>query len=214
MSQNISDIQQSYCLYFQSHEVRDLAGVVEHLRHSNIRTTEQLERSKNRAESISCRLEETRANFHQLEAKAANKDFLIITIIDMLLTQIEETHCRNAKGSFDAVETQTPDKSASYFVQRLRQTTVRPSKLRGCGVLSGKGGTIDFNLELLCSYIESEGRRRRRENYCDEGKHPEAMQEDKSKVNAIVAYFDWVETFYKFIKCLKNETLKSTIFLL
>ena len=167
-----------------------MAAVVEHLRHSNIRTTEQLERSKNRAESISCRLDETRANFHQLEAKAANNDFLIITIIDMLLTQIEDTPCsKNSKGnSFDAVDIQTPEKSASYFVQRLRQTTVRPSKLRGCGALGGKGGTIDFNLELLCSYIESEGRRRRRENFCDEGKYPEAMQEDKSKVNTVVAY--------------------------
>ena len=156
-----------------------MAGVVEHLRYSNIRTTEQLERSKNRAESISCRLEETRANFHQLEAKAANKDFLIITIIDMLLTQIEEAHCKNALNS---TEPQSSERSASYFVQRLRQTTVRPSKLRGCGVLGGKGGTIDFNLELLCSYIESEGRRRRRENYCDEGKNPVEMPEDKSKV--------------------------------
>ena len=163
-----------------------MAGVVEHLRYSNIRTTEQLERSKNRCESISCRLEETRANFHQLEAKAANKDFLIITIIDLLLTQIEDTHCRNKKP-FEVGDTQPqiPEKSASYFVQRLRQTTVRPSKLRGCGVLGGKGGTIDFNLELLCSYIESEGRRRRRENCSDEAKYQETMQEDKSKVISI-----------------------------
>jgi len=161
-------------------EVRELAGVVEHLRYSNVRTTEQLERSKNRAESISCRLEETRANFHQLEAKASSKDFLIITIIDLLLTQIEETACRHSK-TFDAGDSKAPEKSASYFVQRLRQTTVRPSKLRGCGVLGGKGGNIDFNLEVLCSYIESEGRRRRRESYSDEGKYVETMQEDKSK---------------------------------
>merc|ERR1719266_3133564 len=91
LQQRLNNRQQD--LEKKCQEVRELAGVVEHLRYSNVRTTEQLERSKNRAESISCRLEETRANFHQLEAKAANKDFLIITIIDMLLTQIEETHC-------------------------------------------------------------------------------------------------------------------------
>ena len=51
-------------------------------------------------------------------------------------------------------------------------------------MLGGKngGGTIDFNLEVLCSYIESEGRRRRRENYSDEEKYLEAIQEDKTKV--------------------------------
>ena len=164
--------------------MRELAGVVEHLRHSNIRTTEQLERSKNRAESISCRLEETRANFHQLEAKAANKDFLIITIVDLLLTQIEEAHNRNLK-SFDVGDGQKQERSSSYFVQRLRQTTVTPSKLRGCGLLGGKGATLDFNLELLCSYIESEGRRRRSDNYYSEGKHTGTMQEDNSKVSTI-----------------------------
>ena len=161
-----------------------MAGVVEHLRHSNIRTTEQLERSKNRGESISCRLEETRANFHQLEAKAANKDFLIITIVDLLLTQIEETHNRNSK-SFDVGDRQNQERSPSYYVQRLRQTTVRPSKLRGCGVLGGKGGTLDFNLELLCSYIEAEGRRRRSDNCYNEGKHTDTMQEGISKVSTL-----------------------------
>ena len=160
-----------------------MAGVVEHLRYSNLRTTEQLERSKNRADSITCRLEETRANFQQLESKAANKDFLIITIIDLLLSQIEETHS-GKKLIENGENTATAEKSASYFVKKLRQTTVRPSKLRGCGVLGGKhgGGTIDFNLEVLCSYIESEGRRRRKENYSDEEKYLEAIQEDKTKV--------------------------------
>ena len=155
---------------------------MEHLRHSNIRTTEQLERSKNRAESISCRLEETRANFHQLEAKAGNKDFLIMTIVDLLLTQIEEVHHHRNSKSFDVGDRQKQERSSSYFVQRLRQTTVTPSKLRGCGLLGGKGGTLDFNLELLCSYIESEGRRRRSDNYYSEGKHTDTMQEDHSKV--------------------------------
>ena len=165
-----------------------MAGVVDHLRHANIRITEQLERSKNRTEAISCRLDESRANFRQLEAKAANKDFLIITIIDMLLTQIEETHCNRNSKPVDScgMPISSPDKSASYFVQKLRQTTVRPSKLRGCGLIAGKGGGdhIDFNLEVLCCYIESEGRRRRRENYCDDGRlYAETpMQEDKSKV--------------------------------
>jgi hypothetical protein len=168
-------------------EVRELAGLVDHLRHANVRITEQLERSKNRTEAISCRLDESRANFRQLEAKAANKDFLIITIIDMLLTQIEETHCNRNSKTVDSVgmPISSPDKSASYFVQKLRQTTVRPSKLRGCGLIAGKGGGdhIDFNLEILCCYIESEGRRRRRENYCDDGRlYAETpMQEDKSK---------------------------------
>ena len=62
---------------------------------------------------------------------------------------------------------------------------MRPSKLRGCGVIGGKngGGTIDFNLEVLCSYIENEGRRRRKENDCDEEKYLESMQEDKAKVS-------------------------------
>ena len=134
-----------------------MAGVVDHLRHANIRTTEQLERSKNRTEAISCRLDENRANFRQLESKAANKDFLIITIIDMLLTQIEETHCNISSKPVDSsgMPISSPDKSASYFVQKLRQTTVRPSKLRGCGLIAGKGGGdhIDFNLEVLCCYI-------------------------------------------------------------
>ena len=165
-----------------------MAGVVDHLRHANIRITEQLERSKNRTEAISCRLDESRANFRQLESKAANKDFLIITIIDMLLTQIEETHCNRNSKPVDScgMPISSPDKSASYFVQKLRQTTVRPSKLRGCGLIAGKGGGdhIDFNLEVLCCYIESEGRRRRRENYCVDGRlYAETpMQEDKSKV--------------------------------
>ena len=147
------------------------------MRYSNVRTTEQMERSKNRAESIACRLEETRANFHQLEAKAAGKDFLIITIVDLLLTQIEEHTCKQTR-ELDSGDSKAPEKSASYFVQRLRQTTVKPSKLR----LGGKGGNIDFNLELLCSYIESEGRRRRRESYCDEEKYSEILQEENSKV--------------------------------
>jgi len=180
LQQRLIDRQQD--LEKKCQEARDLAGVVEHLRYSNLRTTEQLERSKNRADSITCRLEETRANFQQLESKAANKDFLIITIIDLLLSQIEETHS-GKKLIENGENTATAEKSASYFVKKLRQTTVRPSKLRGCGVLGGKhgGGTIDFNLEVLCSYIESEGRRRRKENYSDEEKYLEAIQEDKTK---------------------------------
>ena len=52
-------------------------------------------------------------------------------------------------------------------------------------MIGGKngGGTIDFNLEVLCSYIESEGRRRRKENHGDEEKYIESMQEDKIKVS-------------------------------
>ena len=78
--------------------MRELAGVVEHLRQSNIRTAEQLERSKNRTESISCRLEETRASLHQIEAKATSKDFLIRTMVDLLLSQIEDSCDENAKS--------------------------------------------------------------------------------------------------------------------
>ena len=164
----------------QCHEIRELVGVVEHLRNSNIRTAEQFERSKSRAESISCRMEETRASLHQLEAKAANKDFLIRTMVDLLLCQIEETQSRNFKSA-DKDDFQNQDRSPSYFVHRLRQTTVRPSKLRGCGLSGGKGGTLDFNLELLCSYIESEGRRRRNDKY---GSEPsKTMQENTAKVN-------------------------------
>ena len=167
----------------QSHEIRELAGVVEHLRNSNIRTAEQFERSKSRAESISCRMEETRANLHQLEAKAANKDFLIRTMVDMFLSQIEETQGSNSKSVYKE-DCQKQDRPSSYFVHRLRQTTVRPSKLRGCGLSGGKAGNLDFNLEVLCSYIESEGRRRRNDKY---GSQPtKTMQENTAKVTIFI----------------------------
>ena len=147
-----------------------------------MRMTVELDRSKHKAESVSCRMEETRANFHQLQAKAANKDFLIITIVDLLLSQIEETHGKNSKAS-DAVDRERQERPSSYFVQKLRQTTVKPSKLRGCGLMGSKGGTLDFNLELLCSYIEAEGRRRRSDNYHSEENFNDTMQEDSLKVS-------------------------------
>ena len=118
-------------------EIREKAGVIEHLRQSNVRTAEQLERAKVRADSMVSRLEETMACLHQSEAKSGRKDYLIRTVVDIWLQLIPDQEFR------------------SNFVHLLRQNTVKPSHFR----LAGKGP--DFSLETLCSYMESEARRRK-----------------------------------------------------
>ena len=108
-------------------EIRELAGVVEHMRQLNIRTTESLEKQKLRTNSIIQRFEQTQGLLSQWQDKCAGKDLLIKTVLDTMQNTIEF--------------------SVSTFVRSLRETTVKPSFVK-------KGG-IDFNLEILCQYLEN-----------------------------------------------------------
>ena len=60
-------------------EIRELAGVVEHMRQLNIRTTESLEKQKLRTNSIIQRFEQTQGLLSQWQDKCAGKDLLIKT---------------------------------------------------------------------------------------------------------------------------------------
>jgi len=108
-------------------EIRELAGVVEHMRQLNIRTVESLEKQKLRTNSIIQRFEQTQGLLSQWQDKCAGKDLLIKTVLDVMQNTIEF--------------------SVSTFVRSLRETTVKPSFVK-------KGG-IDFNLEILCQYLEN-----------------------------------------------------------
>ena len=108
-------------------EIREMAGVVEHMRQLNIRTVEQLEKQKLRTNSIIQRFDQTQGLLTQWQDKCAGKDLLIKTVLDVMQNSIEF--------------------SVSTFVRSLRETTVKPSFVK-------KGG-IDFNLEILCQYLEN-----------------------------------------------------------
>lgn len=108
-------------------ELRELAGVVEHMRQLNIRTVESLEKQKIRTNSIIQRFEQTQGLLSQWQDKCAGKDLLIKTVLDVMQNTVEF--------------------SLSSFVRSLRETTVKPSFVK-------KGG-IDFNLEILCQYLET-----------------------------------------------------------
>ena len=110
----------------KNQEFRDLQGVVEHMRQLNIRTVESLEKQKIRTSSIIQRFEQTQGLLTQWQDKCAGKDLLIKTILDVMF----------------GIEF-----SVSTFVRSLRETTVKPSFVK-------KGG-IDFNLEILCQYLEN-----------------------------------------------------------
>jgi hypothetical protein len=120
--------------------MKDLAAVVEHLRQLNIRSVEQFQRQKFRADSIFARFDETQGDLSQLVDKCANKDLLIRTLVDLM----------HKMGEF----------SVATLVRWLRETTVKPSFVK-------KGG-IDFNLESLCRYLENTANEKVRKSHSDE----------------------------------------------
>lgn len=126
------ELQQRLCerdhdLTLKNKELKDLAGVVEHMRLLNVRTAEQLEKQRLKANSFFTRLDQTQGLVSQLHDKCSSKDLLIRTLVDVV---------QNMNGVCIAT-----------LVRSLRETTVKPSFVK-------KGG-IDFNLESLCQYLES-----------------------------------------------------------
>ena len=108
--------------------MKNLFGVVEHMRQLNLRTVEHLEKQKLRNTSLANQLDRLHIQLSQFQDKCANKDLLIRTVVDLAQAMTEF--------------------SITSLVRSLRETTVKPSFVR-------KSTSIDFNLETLCQYLES-----------------------------------------------------------
>ena len=108
--------------------MKNLFGVVEHMRQLNLRTVEHLEKQKLRNSSLANQLDRLHIQLSQFQDKCANKDLLIRTVVDLAQAMTEF--------------------SITSLVRSLRETTVKPSFVR-------KSTSIDFNLETLCQYLES-----------------------------------------------------------
>jgi hypothetical protein len=61
--------------------LKDLAAVVEHIRQSNVRTVEQLEKQKIKTNSALGRLEQTQGLLSEQLDKCSNKDLLMRTLV-------------------------------------------------------------------------------------------------------------------------------------
>ena len=109
--------------------MKNLFGVVEHMRQLNLRTVEHLEKQKLRNTSLANQLDRLHIQLSQFQDKCANKDLLIRTVVDL-------------------AQAMTNEFSVTSLVRSLRETTVKPSFVR-------KSTSIDFNLETLCQYLES-----------------------------------------------------------
>ena len=109
--------------------MKNLFGVVEHMRQLNLRTVEHLEKQKLRNTSLANQLDRLHIQLSQFQDKCANKDLLIRTVVHL-------------------AQAMTNEFSVTSLVRSLRETTVKPSFVR-------KSTSIDFNLETLCQYLES-----------------------------------------------------------
>lgn len=112
-------------------EMKNLFGVVEHMRQLNLRTVEHLEKQKLRNTALSSQLDQSQIQLSQFTDKCVSKDLLIRKIVDLATQQ-------SMIGS---------EFSVASLVRSLRETTVKPSFVRK--------SSIDFNLETLCQYLES-----------------------------------------------------------
>ena len=109
--------------------MKNLFGVVEHMRQLNLRTVEHLEKQKLRNSALSTQLDHTQIQLSQYTDKCVSKDLLIRTIVDLAQSMVGTEF------------------SVASLVRSLRETTIRPSFVRK--------SSIDFNLETLCQYLES-----------------------------------------------------------
>jgi len=130
-------------------EMKNLFGVVEHMRQLNLRTVEHLEKQKLRNSALSTQLDHTQIQLSQYTDKCVSKDLLIRTIVDLAQSMVGTEF------------------SVASLVRSLRETTIRPSFVRK--------SSIDFNLETLCQYLESSANELIRKKQDQEQQGEEAM---------------------------------------
>merc|ERR1712020_101133 len=70
-------------------ELKNLFGVVEHMRQLNLRTVEHLEKQKLRNSSLANQLDRLHIQLSQFQDKCANKDLLIRTVVDLAQAMTE-----------------------------------------------------------------------------------------------------------------------------
>ena len=96
----------------QDKEMKNLFGVVEHMRQLNLRTVEHLEKQKLRNSALSTQLDHTQIQLSQYTDKCVSKDLLIRTIVDLAQSMVGTEF------------------SIASLVRSLRETTIRPSFVR------------------------------------------------------------------------------------
>jgi len=138
-------------------ELKNLFGVVEHMRQLNLRTVEHLEKQKLRNTSLANQLDRLHIQLSQFQDKCANKDLLIRTVVDL-------------------AQAMTNEFSVTSLVRSLRETTVKPSFVR-------KSTSIDFNLETLCQYLESSAIEILRKKQDPEEEEPTITLNVNTKIN-------------------------------
>ena len=125
-------------LTLKSRELRESESLIAHLRQMSVSRVQQFNRPSpppsSAGGSLSMIVASSGSSFTELETKCALKDFLLRTLAEL----------------FGEEES---GMSATAAVRALRNATFKPSYVRG-------GGKIDFTLESLCRFIESEGNKR------------------------------------------------------